>query len=210
MANQTKRSDYHLRIIKLRPDFELIWVDASPGDDGYAQKLFDYITNEQGFESEGILTVTKRRTSKENNSVLLNVKNTYARRCIVRLVENDSTHSSRLAILLLLQAYLVHPTRNTFNYRYIVDDSSDLTPPSDDDLQAMDHFLHDGVVVYLMEHTLENTGIRWYEENSDSALDYFSGPTFPPEAIGKLGYPTSGIVVNGFAAAFNHPVANNP
>jgi hypothetical protein len=205
MVSQKKRLDYHLRILKLRPDFELIWIDATPGDDGYGQKLFDFITNEQGFHSEGILTVAKRRVSLENPTILQNIKNTYARRCIIRLVD-DSTHSSRLTILRTLQAFLVHPSRNTYNYQYIVDDASDLTPTSDDDLRAMDHFLHDAVIVSLMVKTLEDTGVDWFAENSNCALDFFSGPTFPPEAIGRLGYPAGGTTVNGFVATFNHPV----
>jgi hypothetical protein len=74
----------------------------------------------------------------------------------------------------------------------------------------MDHFLQDRDIVQLMEDTLEDTGIGWYAENSDYAMDFFSGPTFPPDAIGRLGYPPGGIDVNGFAAAFNHPVVDEP
>jgi hypothetical protein len=205
VANTKKKLDYHLRILKLRPDFELIWIDATPGDDGFGQYLFDFITNEQGFHTEGILTVAKRRVSLENPAVLQNVKTTYPRRCIVRMVD-DSTHSSRLAILRTLQAFLVHPTRNTYAYQYIVDDASDLTPPSDEDLRPMDHFLHDAVIVSLMVKTLEDTGVDWFAENSDCALDFFSGPTFPPEAIRTLGYPAAGNTVDGFVATFHHPV----
>ena len=208
MVAQKKRLDYHLRILKLRPDFELIWIDATPGDDGYGQKLFDFITNEQGFRSEGILTVVRRRVSLENPALLLNAKNSYTRRCIVRLTD-ESTHASRLAILHALQGFLVHPSRNLFNYQYIVDDASDLTPNSNA-LQPMDHFLQDRDIVKLMEETLEDTGIGWYAENSDCALDFFSGPTFPQDAIGRLGYPAGGIDVNGYAATFNHPVRDEP
>jgi hypothetical protein len=209
MKNQKKKLDYHLRIQKLRPDFELIWIDATPGDDGFGQYLFNFITEEQGFHDEGILTVAYRRVSLENSAVLQNVKNTYPRRCIVRIVD-DSTHSSRLAILRTLQTYLVHPSRNMFGYQYIVDDASDLTPPSDDDLRPMDHFLQDGVIVSLMFKTLEDTGVDWFARNSDCALDFFSGPNFPHEAITRLGYPASGKTVDGFVDTFHHPVANDP
>jgi len=44
--NGKRKLGYHLKIVKMKPDFEIIWVDATPGDDGYSQDLFNHITNE--------------------------------------------------------------------------------------------------------------------------------------------------------------------
>jgi hypothetical protein len=33
--------DYHLKIVKLACDFELIYIKGTPGNDGFGQRLFD-------------------------------------------------------------------------------------------------------------------------------------------------------------------------
>jgi hypothetical protein len=212
LANKRRKSDYHLRIMKLRPDFELIWVESTPGNDGYAQKLFDFITKADGFRAQGVLMVAHRRISKENTDTMKNSKDTYARRCIVRVVQDDddSTHTSRLAILRALRAFLIRPENNQFDYEYVVNDASDLTPPVEDDLEPMDHFLHDSVIVNLISTVFDDTANGWYAENPDSALDFFSGPTFPAYAVDTLGYPAGGINANGMSAHFHLPDNNEP
>jgi hypothetical protein len=52
---------YHLKKLKPSPNFELIWIDATPGNDGYGQKLYDHITRDrdEGFCDNGILMVAK-------------------------------------------------------------------------------------------------------------------------------------------------------
>ena len=76
---------------------------------------------------------------------------------------------------------------------------------AEDDLEPMDHFIHDSIIVNLMCSVLMDTGNGWYAENAECALDFFSGPTFPTYAIDQLGYPAGGIDVNGIAAHFNLP-----
>ena len=189
-----RKLDYHLRILKLACEFEVISIDGTPGNDGFGQKLFANITDNNGFRDEGILMVAKRRVSQADNSVLCNANNTYPRRVIIRSVEEEgSTHASRLAILRALQAFLVRTDNNRFGYAYVVNDESDLTPTLEKDLEPMDHYIHDMLIVNLMCSVLEETGNGWYAANSDNALDFFSGPTFPPYAIEQLGYPASGI-----------------
>jgi hypothetical protein len=205
--NGKRKLDYHLRIVKLACDFELIYIDATPGTDGFGQKLYEHISNNNGFRAEGILMVAKRRVSQVDNSVLYNASNTYPRRVIIRSVEEgESTHESRLAILRALQTFLVRSDNNKFGYAYIVDNDSDLTPPVEADLEPMDHYIHDMIIVNLMCSVFEDTGNGWYAANTGSALDFFSGPSFPPYAIEQLGYPTSGINGGGYANGFNLPV----
>jgi hypothetical protein len=194
ILNQKRKSAYHLKILKLRAGFELIWIDATPGNDGYGQKLFDHITTAEGFRENGILMVAKRRVSLEDNAVLTNVKDTYPRRCIVRFLgDNESTPTSRLLMLRALQAFLVMPVHNVYNYDYLVNEASDLTPVAEDQLEPMDHFIQDSIIVNLMCCVFVDTGIGWYAENTECALDFFSGPTFPTYAIDQLGYPVGGI-----------------
>jgi hypothetical protein len=52
-----RKPSYYLKIVKLRPDYELIFIDSTPGTDGYGQRLFDHINNNNGFRDHGILMV---------------------------------------------------------------------------------------------------------------------------------------------------------
>jgi hypothetical protein len=129
LSGKRKLDYYHLRILKLACEFEVIHIDGTPGNDGFGQKLFGNITDNNGFGDEGILMVAKRRVSQADNSVLCNANNTYPRRVIIRSVgEDESTHASRLAILHAVQAFLVRTDNNRFGYAYVVNDESDLTP----------------------------------------------------------------------------------
>jgi hypothetical protein len=75
--NGKRKLDYHLKIVKLACDFELIYIKDTPGNDGFGQKLFDHITNNNGFCNEGVLVVAKRRVSQADNSVLANANNLF-------------------------------------------------------------------------------------------------------------------------------------
>jgi len=207
--NGKRKLGYHLKIIKMKPDFEVIWVDATPGDDGFAQGLFNHITNENGFREFGLLMVTRRRIDQANNNELINTKNKYARRCIVRALDGESTHESRLEILHAFQAFLMRPEFNKFNIPYAVGDDSDLTPHAEADLQAMDHFILDATIVNLICTVYDETDTNWYNKNRASALDFLSGPLFPTYAVEQLGYPSSGLDRNGIAASFNMPTVEN-
>jgi hypothetical protein len=79
---QKRDAAYNMKIMKFLPDFKVIWVDGVPGNDGWVQPLFDYIANQGGFKEEGVLCVARRRTNQENNHVLTNANNTYARLCM--------------------------------------------------------------------------------------------------------------------------------
>jgi hypothetical protein len=58
--------------------------------------------------------------------------------------------------LRLLQAFVVWTDNNKFGYAYIVNKESDLTPAVDTDLEPMDHYIHDMVIVNLMCSVFED------------------------------------------------------
>jgi hypothetical protein len=208
VSSKSNKLDYHFKIMKLKPDFEVIWIDATPGNDAYAQDLFRHITDENGFREFGLLLVTRRRISQADNNELKNARNNYARRCIVRALDGVSTHDSRLAILRAFQLFLCRPEFNKYGYNYAVDHESDLTPEDPANFVAMDHFIHNDVIVNIMVKVYEETDAGWYNINREAALDFFSGPLFPAYAIEKLGYPSSAPNNPGCAAGFNLPDAN--
>jgi hypothetical protein len=205
---QKRKPAYYLKIVKLRPDFELIFIEHwMAGTDGYGQKLYDHIRDHDGFRDEGVLVVAHRRISQENNGVLCNARDTYPRRVIVRLVNHISTHESRLAILQKFRAFLMLPENNKFGYDYVVNDASDLTPANPEDpLEPLDHYLQDDMIVNMIVNVYENTDQTWYSNNTENATDFFTGPTFPQYAIDQLGYPADEIPgQNGIAPGFNMP-----
>jgi hypothetical protein len=127
-----KKPSYHFKILKLKkPDIKLIWIDAMPGNDGYAQDLFNHITDENGFREFGLLIVARRRVNQATNEELKNTRNSYARRCIVRALDGPSTPESRLAVLHAFQLFVSCPEFNKYDYDYVVDHESDLTPEDD-------------------------------------------------------------------------------
>jgi hypothetical protein len=118
-----------------------------PGNDGYAQDLFNHITDENGFREFGLLMVASRHVNQATNEELKNTRNNYARRCIVRALDGPSTPESRLAVLHAFQLFVSRPKFNKYNYHYMVDHESDLTPKDDANLVVMDHFILDDVIV---------------------------------------------------------------
>jgi hypothetical protein len=205
---QKRKPAYYLKIVKLQPDYELIFIDSTPGTDGYGQKLYDHIKNNDGFRDEGVLLVVRRRISQNDNNVLTNIRDNYPRRAIVRLVDN-STRESRLAILSAFKTFLSLPENNKFGYDYVVNDTSDLTPSNSEDLEPMDYYVQDDTILNIINIVYEDTDQSWYHKNRDSALTFFSGPTFPQWAVEKLGYPLEGITRGGYAAGFNVAAEGN-
>jgi hypothetical protein len=204
---QKRKPAYYLKIVKLRPEYELIFIESTPGTDGYGQKLYDHIKNNNGFRDDGVLLVVRRRISKMNNNVLTNTRDNYPRRVIVRLVET-STSESRLAILQAFRTFFNLPENNKFGYDYVVNDASDLTPADEADHEAMDDYIQDDMIVNIIDMVYEKTDQSWYSTDTENALAFFSGPTFPQWAIDKLGYPEEGIAHGGVAAGFNMPAEN--
>jgi hypothetical protein len=75
-----------------------------------------------------------------------------------------------------------------------------LTPGDPEQLVAVDHFLLDDVIVKFMCKVYEDTDASWYSKNTESALDFFSRPSFLPDAVETLGYPSNRSNIPGFAA----------
>jgi hypothetical protein len=73
----------------------------------------------------------------------------------------------------------------------------------------MDHYIQDDMIVNIIDIVYEDTDVTWYDNNRESALTFFSGPTFPQWAIEKLGYPMEGITRSGYAAGFNLAAERN-
>lgn len=97
--------------------------------------LFGYITNnDNGFHELCLLMVTCRQIDQVNNSKLKNTRNNFTYHCIVRALHDELMHKSRLAIL--------HPFQVFF-------DGTASRPYGDANLQALDHFIQDKIMIVL-------------------------------------------------------------
>lgn len=207
-TKQARRIAYLFKILKLAADIEVIWCEKSPRDDAFLYPLVKNIEGANQFGDEGVIAVTHRRISRTDNSVLFNANDSYPRRLIVRTID-ESTPESRRAILMLFRDFMMRPENNRFGYEYVVDNTSDVTPLSDDMLEPVNAYIPDSSIVNVILAVYENDDKTWYSRNVDIAADYFGDMPYPRYAIDMLGYPDSNEVGTGaFAPGFNPSNAN--
>jgi hypothetical protein len=95
------------------------------------------------------------------------------------------------------------PGNNKYGYDYVVNEGSDLMPPNAGDLESLDNYVQDDMIVTLIMNVYENTDQTWYNNNHESVSNFFSGPTFPQYAVDQLGFPPMVMNENGIAVGFN-------
>jgi len=206
-AKQACKTNYIFKIVKLKPDVEVIWCKKMPRDDAFIHHLVKFIEDENGFREQGIIMVCRHRMSRLNNDICFNANDAFPRRLIVRVVE-ESTPEDRMAILMLLCNFMMHPEHNRYGYEYIVSESSDLTPHNTNELEPANAFIPDNSIVNLIDAIYENVDDGWYAHNEETALEFFGDMPYPRYAIDQLGYPDGNVNDGGqFAAGFNPPPA---
>jgi hypothetical protein len=110
---------------------------------------------------------------------------------------------------MLFRDFMMRPENNRFGYEYVVDNTSDVTPLSDDMLEPVNAYIPDSSIVNVILAVYENDDKTWYSRNVDIAADYFGDMPYPRYAIDMLGYPDSNAVGTGaFAPGFNPSNAN--
>jgi hypothetical protein len=199
-TKQIRRLVYVFKILKLKPDIELIWCEKTPNDDAFIHPLIKDIDENEGFREHGIITVVRRRMGRMNNSFRLNAIDAYPRRLIVRVVD-DSTPETRRSMLMLLRDFMMRPENNRYHYEYQVNESSDVTPHDEEMLEPANAYIPDISIVNLITAVYETGDENWYANNLEIAADYFGDMPYPRYAIDQLGYPDH----NQFAPGFNPP-----
>ena len=138
-----------------------------------------------------------------DNDIRFNATDEFARRLILRVVD-ESTQESRMAVLMLLREFMMHPENNRYGYDYQINDSSDLTPLDEAQLEPANAFIPDNVIVNLVSAIYENVDAGWYGFNAEIAGDYFGDTPYPRYAVEQLGYPVTTIPDgNQFAPGYN-------
>jgi len=209
-TKQMRQLVYYLKIMKLCPDIEIIWVERAPGQDGYMYNVIKAVDETEAFREHGLLMSARRRVSQANNGIMFNAQDSYPRKIFIRVV-NESTPESRRSVLMILRDFMMRPENNRFNYEYTVDDSSDLTPHDEQAYETADHYIQDNVIVNLVGGIFEETGPNWYGENQEEADKWFEGPVYPNYAVETLGYPNNnqGSGQAGQYAPGFHPANEN-
>ena len=123
-SKQARKLTYLFRIMKLKPDVEIIWCDKTPRDDAFIHHLVKHIEEENGFREQGILMVCHRHVGRLDNSIRFNENDAFPRRLIVRVVD-ESTAQDRMAVLMLLRDFMMRPENNRYGYEYQVNETSD-------------------------------------------------------------------------------------
>lgn len=183
------KAQYFMKVMKLKCDIELIWAEKNASNDAYLYPVHKMVDEEDMWREHGILQTARRRTSKEDNDAQTNDVDGFPRKVLIRLVE-ESTPESRTEMLEIIQEYMSHTENNKYGYEYIINDSSDLTPENDDDLETADNYLQDQTIVDFIESVYESTDTNWFESNQEEAMTYFSEP-YPMNAVEELGYPAT-------------------
>jgi len=154
-SKQARKVTYQFRIMKLKPDIEIIWCDKTPRDDAFIHHLVKHIEEENRFREQGILMVCRRRMGCLDNSICFNENDAFPRHLIVRVVD-ESTAQDRMAVLMLLCAFMMCPENNRYSYEYQVNKTSDLTPQDPTEFEPANAYIPDNSIVNLITAVYEN------------------------------------------------------
>lgn len=188
-----RKSKYQLKTEALCGNLEVYWAEIDAYNDAFLNHLHKVVNEgtDPLWHQCGFLLVARRRDRHNANEFLTNRKDKYPRKVMVRLLGPDevSTSEGRNKMMKHIQKYCMHPSNNRFEYEYVIDKSSDLTPPDKDHYAKADSYLQDFVISNIIQGAYEDIGPNWYNDNKEVAEQYWSGPVYPEVACTELGYP---------------------
>ena len=114
--------------------------------------------------------------------LLFNSTDGYPCHLILRVVD-ESTHESRMGILMILQEFMMRPENNQYSYEYIVNETSDLTLANKQQLEPANAYIPDYSVLNIIMAIFETADENWYVNNIEIANDYFVDQPYPPHIL---------------------------
>ena len=192
-SKQLFKPRYLLYILDLLGYVRLIFAEreGQPGSDAFLYPVHKAIGEETNpLREHGLIMVSHRHISQENNMARTNSNNNYPRKFIVGTYdEMTSGRENRFVAVNAVRDIMMHSENNKFGHEYIVDErASDLTP-ANGQLEAVDNYLLDSAIVHFIHAIYEDVSPAWYSQNQELALEYFTPPNFPTVAVTGLGYP---------------------
>ena len=178
--------------MKLKADIKVIWCEKSPYDDAFFHPLIREIEDNNGFCEHRIIGISHHRASHYENTLLFNSADGYPCRLILRVMD-ESTHESCMGILMILRMFMMKPENNWYLYEYIINETSNLTPANEQQLEPANAYIPDYSIVNIIMAIFETANINWYINNIKIANDYFADQPYPRSAIDQLGFPETGF-----------------
>lgn len=206
-GNTMRKPDYYIKVETVMGNVEVYWIQVDAKNDAYQAHLHKAIEEDSSWHELGFVAIARRRVNPQIDDFLLNEKNQYPRKVMVRVLEPDevSTQSGRQEILMRIKQFCMQPSNNRFGYDYIVDKTSDLTPDDPAHLARLDSYLQDTTICNVIKGIYEKPGTDWYRNNKEMADMFWSGPQYPEIACTELGYPRPVNTTNNgaFASTYN-------
>lgn len=182
---------YFLKVEAIQANLEVYWGQIDAYNDAYMHPFFLSVQSDPSWIEYGYGIVTNRRSRTGSNEFELNRKDQFARRIYVRILNEGetSTPEGRQAMLKKIQDCCMDPKNNRYNYEYVIDDRSDLTPSNKEDYVKADSYILDYVIFNIIEGIYQGVDKNWYSNNKELAQKYWEGPLYPQLACDNLGYP---------------------
>ena len=171
------------KIIGLQGNIAALYLEKAPGDDAFHQPI-KIAMEAKILANEGFIMLTNRRVSSSTNALMINATNCYPRKIYIINLD-DNTPTSRLTAMEAACGIMNSPSNNRYNIPYIIDDTSDITPPI---FPKVDEWVPDQQVVDLILTLYNKVTPEWAQLYKEEAAYFFSGPPFCHQAIYKLGY----------------------
>lgn len=206
-----RQRHYYLKVEAVRPNIELFWAQVDQRNDAFLHHVHMLVETDQSWRDDGFMLVARRRISIDNNDTLVNARDQFPRRVIVRILDEGqvSTPETRQHGLNRIQQQCMMPANNKYGYEYIIDDASDLTPDDPEHYVHPDTYLQDSTLINMILGMYEDAGPDWYSRNKEIAKEYWTGPLYPTAACDQLGYPHSPPATSPHSTKENDPQGNN-
>jgi hypothetical protein len=190
-SRQLRKVTYHIKCEALQPNLEVYFIQVHASQDAYMNHWLKAIDEDSSWKDLGFLLHSRRRRSVHNDEFWVNDRDGFARKVAIRdCGDEPSTHEERMRIMHMIREFCMEPKNNRYNYEYIVDDSSDLTPDNVEDYSRPDAYLQNITIFNIIEGLYADFGTNWYHDNQELAKQYWTPPLYPDIAVNELGYPT--------------------
>lgn len=213
-SKMSKKPRFTLSVIAFHPEMplEAYFFRRSDERDGYTlsyRKAVDGDIQIQMLEDNGFIQYFNRRVNAENNTTMMG-SDDWACHVLMRWVpgQNPSTPHTRRDGLRLLRGFFMSSEYSKYPPHDIV--TVDLTDPENP--VSMDQFILDENIMTLIPMLFppETANTSFAREYPDVARVFFSGDSFPSDAIAMYGYGNGDIGqgrrvqdIGAFAPGFN-------
>jgi hypothetical protein len=200
MSTTRSLPGWHIKSAYIQGGLEAIFITTGTfADDAFIKPMVDKIMESLGSDTGpavtklGIMGTYYMRISLANPHKLVNKKNNYQRKCLIRLLDpGEDTTEARFEALSVIKKSLEEPAHNRFATPVFLNRTAfDLTPPgTTDSYPKLDNYLQFEDAVKVVRDLFDNVDAPgWAGNNLDAAFTYFTEGHIPYAAFHALGFP---------------------